>query len=135
MKGKKIRTYPKIKKLQKKCSIKNHNLCDKNTILHNSNIFNLWLVHAFTFAPSYPLCIYFPHTIYLITKNHINLYHLLFMKQKKEVKRRLNTMPNIKMTLSWLFPHSKCKNIFHSHLLHWHWFFTNNLLNNFNVST
>jgi hypothetical protein len=45
---------PKDQKFAKQMLHKNHNLCDKKTILHNSNIFNLWLVHAFTFAPSYP---------------------------------------------------------------------------------
>jgi len=58
-------------------------------------------------------------TYYLLNNKRSHKFiPFIIYETKKEVKRRLNTMPNIKMTLSWLFPHAKCKNIFHSHLLH-----------------
>jgi hypothetical protein len=62
-------------------------------------------------------------TYYLLDykKSHKFIPFIIY-ETKKEIKKRLNTMPDIKMTLSWLFPHAICKNIFHYHLLHWHWF-------------
>jgi hypothetical protein len=43
------------------------------------------------------------------------------MKQKNKVKKKSSNMHGIETTQLWLFSHAKCKSIFHSHLLHWHW--------------
>jgi len=144
---------PSIKNSWQKCSIKNHNLCEKNTILHNFNILILWSTfnlvsclkqiifigllldswHTLTFYPSCPLCIWFPHNIYIIAKNCTKLYNLWYMKQK-EVNKKLSTMHSMEMTPSWLFLHAKYKSIFS--FLYWTiYYFVNNLLNNVNIYT
>ncbi len=42
MNEKKMCACPSIKNSWQKCSVKSHNLCEKNTILHNFNILILW---------------------------------------------------------------------------------------------
>jgi hypothetical protein len=78
------------------CFIKNHNLCDKKTILI---IFILWStfilvlclknifiwslldsLHAFTFSPSCFFYLQLLYIIYIISRNHTNLWNSWYVK-------------------------------------------------------
>jgi hypothetical protein len=72
--------------------------------------------------------------IYIIVKNHKFIQFMIY-EVRKQVKRRLNTMHNIKQTPLWLFPHAKCKNYFNIFTFYIDiQFFVNNLLNNVRIS-
>jgi hypothetical protein len=124
---KNICTHQNIQNSQKKCSIKNHNQHDKNTILHNFNIFNFMVtlhsccvfeLHFHGIITWFEICFVLPcvHTTftwYLHNYKKItHIYIIMTYETKKEVNKRLFIMHNIKMTPSLLFSHAKCKRYF-----------------------
>ncbi len=72
--------------------------------------------HVFTLVFSCHLYIQLSHNIYIITRNHTNLYKFMIFETKKKVvkkkEERESPMNRIKITPSQLFPHVKCNNIF-----------------------